>query len=306
MLTRAAKDQQIKEFNAAFKTSPSVMVVEYKGLTVNEMEKLRKDIHNAQAELKVVKNTLLKIAAKDTDIEKIDELFEGPTAVAICESDAAAVAKVFVDTIKDAPMLKVKGGFIDGSVMDANAISELSKLPSRPELIAEFMGLLKAPMSNVVGALSQMQTKLLYALEALKGVKESEPEQAAAEAAEDAPKEAEEQAAETKEAVEESAQETSPEADEAAQEPKEAEAKSEEPSEEPEQAEDKSEDAAQEAEASSEAPQEAVEDSAEAKEEASEPAQGVQEAQEAQPAEGEEAQEAEQPEEAGEESEEEK
>lgn len=293
MLTRAAKDQQIKEFNAAFKASSSVMVVEYKGLTVNEMEKLRKDVRDAQAELKVVKNTLLKIAAKDTDIEKIDELFEGPTAVAICESDATAVAKVFVDTIKEAPMLKVKGGFVDGSVMDANAISELSKLPSRPELIAEFMGLLKAPMSNVVGALSQMQTKLLYALEALKATKEQEPAKAAPEAAEDAPKEA------------------APEADEAPEESKEAEAKSEEPSQEPEQTEDKSEEAAQEAEASSEEAKEVVENTqavedTEAQEEAPEPEEEGQETKEAAPAEEEQAQEPEQAEGASEKSEEKK
>ena len=300
MLTRAAKDQQIKEFNKAFKMSSSVMVIEYKGLTVNEMEKLRKDVNDAQAELKVVKNTLLKIAAKDTDIEKIDELFEGPTAVAICESDASAVAKVFVDTIKDAPMLKVKGGIVDGSVMDANAISELSKLPSRPELIAQFMGLLKAPMSNVVGAISQMQTKLLYALEALKATKEEEPEKAAPEVAQDAPKDAEEQAGEAKE---ESPQDT-PEVKEVPEESKEAEAKPEEPAQEPEQAEDKNEEAAQETEASSEKTTEAVEDAKaaapEAPEEVSEPKEEVPETKEAAKAEPEQA------EEASEESEEEK
>jgi len=300
MLTRAAKDQQIKEFNKAFKMSSSVMVIEYKGLTVNEMEKLRKDVNDAQAELKVVKNTLLKIAAKDTDIEKIDELFEGPTAVAICESDASAVAKVFVDTIKDAPMLKVKGGIVDGSVMDANAISELSKLPSRPELIAQFMGLLKAPMSNVVGAISQMQTKLLYALEALKATKEEEPEKAAPEVAQDAPKDAEEQAGEAKEAKEESPQDT-PEVKEV---PEEAEAKPEESVQEPEQAEDKNEKAAQETEASSEKTTEAVEDAKaaapEAPEEVSEPKEEVPETKEAAKAEPEQA------EEASEESEEEK
>lgn len=303
MLTRAAKDQQIKEFNKAFKMSSSVMVIEYKGLTVNEMEKLRKDVNDAQAELKVVKNTLLKIAAKDTDIEKIDELFEGPTAVAICESDASAVAKVFVDTIKDAPMLKVKGGIVDGSVMDANAISELSKLPSRPELIAQFMGLLKAPMSNVVGAISQMQTKLLYALEALKATKEEEPEKAAPEVAQDAPKDAEEQAGEAKEAKEESPQDT-PEVKEVPEESKEAEAKPEESVQEPEQAEDKNEEAAQETEASSEKTTEAVEDAKaaapEAPEEVSEPKEEVPETKEAAKAEPEQA------EEASEESEEEK
>lgn len=239
MLSRAAKDQQIKEFNAAFKAGPSVMVVEYKGLTVSEMEKLRKDVSDAQSELTVVKNTLLKIAAKDTDIEQIDELFVGPTAVAICESDPSAVAKVFVNTIKDAPQLKLKGGFVDGSVLDGEALSELSKLPSRPEMLAKIMGLLKAPMSNVVGALTQMQTKLLYALEAVKETKENEPEPKTAET--------------------EKAEEAKPE--EPKQEAKEAEAKAEEAPKEEAKAE----------EAKSEEAQDAVEDTKE--EAAAEPEQ---------------------------------
>jgi large subunit ribosomal protein L10 len=273
MLTRAAKDQQIKEFNAAFKTSPSVMVIEYIGLSVIEMEKLRKDVRGAQAELRVVKNTLLRLAAKDTDIEQIDELFDGPTAVAICESDPSAVAKVFVDAIKDAPMLKVRGGFVDGSVLDANAISELSKLPSRPELIAQFMGLIITPMSNFVGALSQMQVKLLYALEALKATKEEEPEKAASEVTEDASNDAKESVEETQEAVEETkeASEEAPsqseEASEAGEGSKEAEAKSEEPAQEPEQAEEKTQ------EASTETQEEAQESQVAAEAEAQEPEQ---------------------------------
>jgi large subunit ribosomal protein L10 len=268
MLTRAAKDQQIKEFNAAFKTSPSVMVIEYIGLSVIEMEKLRKDVRGAQAELRVVKNTLLRLAAKDTDIEQIDELFDGPTAVAICESDPSAVAKVFVDAIKDAPMLKVRGGFVDGSVLDANAISELSKLPSRPELIAQFMGLIITPMSNFVGALSQMQVKLLYALEALKATKEEEPEKAASEVTEDASNDAKESVEETQEAVEET-KEASEEAPSQSEEASEAEAKSEEPAQEPEQAEEKTQEAAQESQVAAEA-EEAEAQEPEQAEEASE------------------------------------
>jgi|GEM_PF-157861 len=283
MLTRAAKDQQIKEFNTAFKTNQSVMVIEYKGLTVNEMEKLRKDVRGAQAELKVVKNTLLRIAAKDTDIEKIDELFDGPTAVAICESDPTAVAKVFVDTIKNAPMLKVKGGFVEGSVLDANAISELSKLPSRPEIIAQFMGLIRTPLSNFVGVLSQMQVKLLYALEALKATKEEEPDKGVSD-------DAKESIEESREASEETSSK-SEEASESPEESNEAEAKSEEPAQEPE---DKTQQAEQqETEASSVEPEQAVIDTeaavAEAQEEVSEPEEEVRETPEAAQAEPEQA-----------------
>ena len=179
MLSRSAKQELIDQFSEAFKANPSVMVVEYKGLSVSEMEGLRQNLQEAEAELKVVKNSLLKIASKDTEIEKISELFVGPTAVAICKNDPTSVAKVFVKSAKDLPSLLIKGGIVDGNVVNEVQIADISKLPSRVEMIAQLLGMLSTPMSNFVGALTQMQTKLLYALTALKEAKtgeESEPE----------------------------------------------------------------------------------------------------------------------------------
>lgn len=174
MLSKAAKSELVEQFNNVFKANPSVMVVEYKGLTVKEIEGLRANLRNADADFKVVKNTLLQIAAKDTEVEQINELFVGPTAVAICEQDPTTVAKVFVDSIKKLPMLKIKGGIVEGSVMTDAQISELSKLPSRQELIAQFLGLVSSPVSSFLGTLVQIQCKFLYALNALKEAKEKE------------------------------------------------------------------------------------------------------------------------------------
>ena len=174
MLSKAAKNELVREFNNVFKSGPSVMVVEYKGLTVSELEGLRTNLKNAEAEFKIVKNTLLKIAAKDTDIEQITELFEGPTAVAICEKDPTGVAKVFVDSVKKIPLLKIKGGIVDGSVLNETEISALSKLPSREEMIAQFLGLVSSPISNFLGTLVQLQSRFLYALNAVKEKKEKE------------------------------------------------------------------------------------------------------------------------------------
>jgi large subunit ribosomal protein L10 len=176
MLSKAAKNELVDQFNSVFKTNPSVMVIEYKGLTVKDMEGLRSNLKKADAELKVVKNSLLKIAAKDTEVEKIDELFLGPTAVAICDSDAAAVAKVFVESVKKLPQLKIKGAIVEGSVLDEAKISELSKLPTRDELFAQLLGLLSSPVSNFLGTLTQMQSRLLYALSAVKETKEEAKE----------------------------------------------------------------------------------------------------------------------------------
>jgi large subunit ribosomal protein L10 len=89
------------------------------------LETLRANLKKADAQLKVVKNTLLRIAAKDTAIERINDLFDGPTAVAICEKDATAVAKVFVESLKKLPLLRIKGGIVEGSVIGESQISDL-------------------------------------------------------------------------------------------------------------------------------------------------------------------------------------
>lgn len=171
MLTKQAKTEIINDLSSQFKSSPSIFVVEYKGLKVREIESLRKGVSEADADLKVIKNTLLRKASEQTDIEQISDLFEGPTAVAICEKDSPKVAKVFVDSLDDYPALKIKGGFVDGKVVGFDEIKEISKLPSREELITKFASMLKAPMGNMVTTLKQMQTKVVYALNAVKDTK---------------------------------------------------------------------------------------------------------------------------------------
>ena len=109
MLTKAAKNEVVEHYSGVFKANPSVVFVEYKGLTVKEIQELRSNLKGADSELKVVKNTLLKIAAKDTKIEQITDLLSGPTAIAVCENDPAAVAKVFVKSVKIIPYLRLKG-----------------------------------------------------------------------------------------------------------------------------------------------------------------------------------------------------
>ena len=245
MLSKAAKNDIIEQYSQVFKANPSVLLVEYKGLSVKEIEGLRSNLKDVDTKLAVVKNTLLRKAAKDTDFEQLDDLLVGPTAIAVCESDAAAAAKVFVDTAKDVPALVIKGGVVEGTVVGAEEITAISKLPSRQEMMAQLLGALSSPMSNLLGTLSQLQTQLLYALEAVKDKKEAEPEakeepkaeevkeEAKAEVAEDAkPEAAEEKAeegdAEAKEEVSEETQEAGEVEVEAAAEEAPAEAEAEE------------------------------------------------------------------------------
>jgi large subunit ribosomal protein L10 len=214
MLSKAAKNDIVKRLSEIFKANPSVVLVEYKGLTVAELEGLRSNLKDADTEFKIAKNTLLKIAAKDTEIEQLSDLFAGPTAIAVCESDPSAAAKVFVKTAKDKPSLVIKGGIVEGNVVGIDEITAISKLPSRLEMMAQLLGALSSPMSNLLGSLKQMQAKLLYALEAIKDTKEEtaveSKEEAAVETKEETAVESKEEAeSESKtESKEESAVET--------------------------------------------------------------------------------------------------
>ncbi len=172
MLSKETKQEVINQINERFKSNPSVFVLEFKGLTVKELENIRKDLRQTNSELKIVKNTLLKKAAEDTDAGQLSNLFVGSTAIAFCDEDSAATAKVFVKSAKEYELLNIKGGLLEGKVVSVDEIEKISKLPSRVELIAQFMGLLNSPMSNFLYSLQNMQTKFLYALEALKEKKE--------------------------------------------------------------------------------------------------------------------------------------
>jgi len=172
MLSKETKQEVINQINERFKSNPSVFVLEFKGLTVKELENVRKDLRQTNSELKIVKNTLLKKAAEDTDAGQLSNLFVGSTAIAFCDEDSAATAKVFVKSAKEYELLNIKGGLLEGKVVSVDEIEKISKLPSRIELIAQFIGLLNSPMSNFLYSLQNMQTKFLYALEALKEKKE--------------------------------------------------------------------------------------------------------------------------------------
>ena len=172
MLSKAAKQKIIDDLASRFHSMPSVFVIEYQGLKVNEMDVLRKKLRQTNTELRVVKNSLLEKASLGTDVERMKDLFSGPTAVAICDRGSSAAAKVFIDYGEDFPEIKIKGGIFEGEVVDVSRIERIAKLPSRQELLSEFIGLLSAPMGNLVGVLEQTRSNIVGVLEALKEKKD--------------------------------------------------------------------------------------------------------------------------------------
>ena len=148
-----AKKAQVAEIIEALKGATTGVLVDYRGLTVEEDTKLRNDLRAAGVKYFVVKNTLLRLAAKETGLEELDSILHGPTALAISE-DAVASAKVIADFAKENEKFEIKSGFMDGKVLSLDEIKTLAKTPSKETLIAKMMGSLNSPISGLARLLS--------------------------------------------------------------------------------------------------------------------------------------------------------
>lgn len=178
----------VEEIAAAVKDAQSVVLVDYRGLTVEQDTQLRKQLREAGITYKVYKNTMMNFAFKGTDCEALLPYLEGPSAVAISTEDATAPARVLCKFAKTADALEVKGGIVEGIAYDAKGIGEIAKIPSREELLSKLLGSIQSPIANFARVMNQLAEK--------GGASESEApaeEATAAEAApaEEAPAEAE-------------------------------------------------------------------------------------------------------------------
>ena len=138
------------------KDAASVVLVDYRGLTVAEDTALRKQLREAGVIYKVCKNTMMKRAFEGTDFAALDEHLEGPSAIAISKDDATAPARVICNFAKDAKALELKAGVVEGTLYDVNALNELAKIPSRDVLISKLLGSLQSPITNLARVLNQI------------------------------------------------------------------------------------------------------------------------------------------------------
>ena len=148
------KKTQVSEVAEALKSAQTGILVDYRGLTVEEDTKLRNNLRQAGVKYFVVKNTLLRLAAKEVGLEGLDEVLHGPTALAVSEEDAVAPAKVMAEFAKENEKLEIKSGFMDGSVMTLDEVKQLAATPNRETLMAKMLGSLNAPISNLARLLS--------------------------------------------------------------------------------------------------------------------------------------------------------
>lgn len=148
----AKKAQEVEVVTAKLKEAASVVVVDYRGLTVEQVTDLRKQLRDANIEMKVIKNGILRRAAEAAGLEGMEDVFVGPTAVAFSNEDVVAPAKIMNDFAKNADKLEIKGGIIEGNVSSVEEIVALAKLPSREGLLSMLLSVLQAPVRNVAYA----------------------------------------------------------------------------------------------------------------------------------------------------------
>lgn len=166
-LKRSQKEALIEQLNDRFSRAISVILVNFPGLTVSQVNELRARLRDVQGELKVSKNTLFRIVVKGTESEPLLESFQGPNAAVFAYEDPVQVAKVLMDFARDNEALKIKNGILNGKLMDTEGIEALSRLPGRAVLLAQMLSVLVATPTSLVQVLSGVPRKLLYALRAI-------------------------------------------------------------------------------------------------------------------------------------------
>ena len=174
----SAKQAVVAQLKEQLESAKGVVLTSYKGLTVAQDTELRRELREAGVSYHVVKNTMLRIAAKEAGIEGIEEHLEGTTAFAFSTEDAVAPAKVICGFIKknkleDAEVLTVKVGMVEGKVIGVDEVKALAALPSREELIAKLLGSMNAAISNTVNVLQGVIRNAVYVLDAIRSQKES-------------------------------------------------------------------------------------------------------------------------------------
>ena len=172
-MNKENKQQVVAEMHDKLQRAKAVFLADYRGMTVAQATSLREELRKAAVEYKVVKNTLLELASKDTDKEALIAYYAGPTAIALSYDDPVAAAKVLSKFAKEQTNpFTLKAGLLSGKAISVADIQALADLPSREVLLAKMLGSMQAPATNFVGVLAAVPGSFVRALDAIRAKKE--------------------------------------------------------------------------------------------------------------------------------------
>jgi large subunit ribosomal protein L10 len=171
-LNRDEKRQVVNDFSKKVEGFQAAILTQYRGLNVEQINTLRRRLREEKISYHVVKNTLMKLAAKGTDLEKLADYFKGPTAIAISHDDPVSLAKILSEFVKTQPKLEIKIGLVQGKVIAPDEIKALATMPSRETLLAQILGGIQVPGQELAGI-------ILSGLQQVAGVIQSRADQLA-------------------------------------------------------------------------------------------------------------------------------
>ena len=171
-MNRKEKEQVILDLGEKVKGFQAAVLTNYRGLNVEQLNHLRQRLREEKISYHVVKNTLMKLASKGTDLEKLDNFFEGPTAIAISYGDPVLLAKILSEFVKTQPSLEIKVGLIQGKVASPEEVKALATMPSREVLLGQILG-------GIQGTASQLGAVIYNAIQQVLGIIQARVDQLA-------------------------------------------------------------------------------------------------------------------------------
>lgn len=172
MMARPEKVAMVQEIQERISKSQGAVLADYRGLDAGQMTELRKQLRDAGVEFKVLKNTLTILAAQELELEDLIPFLNGPTAIAFGYDDPVAPAKIISEFAKKSKILEIKGGILEGKVLDPEGVRSLADLPSREVLLSMVLRGMQAPIAGMVNVLQGNIRNFVYALEAVRKQKE--------------------------------------------------------------------------------------------------------------------------------------
>jgi len=165
-LNREEKQHVVSDLQKQMEKVKAVVLTNYRGLKVEQLEHLRRRLREEKISYSVVKNTMMKLASKGTDLEKLNSYLEGPTAIAVCYGDPIPLAKILSEFQKTLPLLEIKAGLIEGKVASPEEVKSLASMPGKEVIFGQILGGIQMPAMQVAGAIQAGIQQLLGVLQA--------------------------------------------------------------------------------------------------------------------------------------------